>query len=37
MWDDYEFPCGRLNENLLGQKSVRDDPYGSNFKNSRKE
>lgn len=31
-WDDYDFPNGTFRENLLGQKMLRDDHYGSRFK-----
>lgn len=32
MWDDYDSPGGTFRENLLGQRTLRDDHYGSNFK-----
>lgn len=32
MWDDYDFPSGTFRENLLGQRTLRDDHYGSRFK-----
>lgn len=32
MWDDYDAPGGTFRENLLGQKTLRDDHYGSKFK-----
>ena len=32
MWEDYDFPQGTFRENLLGQKHLRDDHYGSRFK-----
>jgi len=32
MWENYDFPNGTFRENLLGQKLLRDDHFGSNFK-----
>lgn len=32
MWEDYDVPGGTFRENLLGQKTLRDDHYGSSFK-----
>lgn len=32
MWNDYDVPGGTFRENLLGQKTLRDDHYGSKFK-----
>ncbi|KAK2759369.1 hypothetical protein FQN54_002847 [Arachnomyces sp. PD_36] len=32
MWDDYDTPGGTFRENLLGQKTLRDDHYGSKFR-----
>lgn len=32
MWEDYDYPGGTFRENILGQKTLRDDHYGSNFK-----
>lgn len=32
MWEYYDFPCGTFRENLLGQKLLRDDHWGSRFK-----
>jgi hypothetical protein len=32
MWLDYDVPGGTFRENLLGQKFLRDDHYGSRFK-----
>ncbi|EXJ90261.1 hypothetical protein A1O1_03360 [Capronia coronata CBS 617.96] len=32
MWKDYAVPGGTFRENLLGQKELRDDHYGSSFK-----
>jgi hypothetical protein len=37
MWEDYDFPGGTFRENLLGQKLLRDDHYGSRFKYGREE
>jgi hypothetical protein len=37
MWEDYDFPCGTFRENLLGQRLLRDDHYGSRFKYGREE
>ncbi|KAI1840958.1 hypothetical protein JX266_012818 [Neoarthrinium moseri] len=31
-WENYDVPGGTFRENLLGQKSLRDDHYGSCFK-----
>lgn len=32
LWEDYDVPGGTFRENLLGQKELRNDHYGSNFK-----
>ena len=32
IWEDYDCPGGTFRENLLGQKTLRDDHYGSTFK-----
>lgn len=37
MWEDYDFPGGTFRENLLGQKELREDHYGSRFKYGRKD
>lgn len=35
MWDDCDLPGGTFRENILGQRTLRDDHYGSNFKYGR--
>jgi hypothetical protein len=35
LWEDYDFPGGTFRENLLGQKFLREDHYGSKFKYGR--
>jgi alkanesulfonate monooxygenase SsuD/methylene tetrahydromethanopterin reductase-like flavin-dependent oxidoreductase (luciferase family) len=37
MWDNYDFPGGTFRENLLGQRTLRDDHYGSRFKYGKEE
>ncbi|KAI0176926.1 luciferase-like domain-containing protein [Pestalotiopsis sp. NC0098] len=32
LWEDYDVPGGTFRENLLGQKTLRDDHYGANFR-----
>ncbi|KAK9419558.1 putative Luciferase-like domain-containing protein [Seiridium unicorne] len=32
LWEDYDVPGGTFRENLLGQKTLRDDHYGATFK-----
>ena len=31
-WQDYDVPGGTFRENLIGQKELREDHYGSTFK-----
>ncbi|KAF2703727.1 xenobiotic compound monooxygenase, DszA family [Pleomassaria siparia CBS 279.74] len=31
-WDDYKVPGGTFRENLLGEKTLRDDHYGATFR-----